>query len=309
MTANQNRADRQAATFGRLIGSELAGETPPSVVLTGFPSDEGVRRNRGRPGASLAPDAIREALYALTVEDSPALRTLIGYMKDLGNVRVSGDVETDQANLAAAVRPWLALGTIPIILGGGHETAYGHFLAYAAAAQDVAILNWDAHPDVRPLTDGKGHSGSPFRQAILHESGRCRNYQVAGLLPARLVPEHLEFITQHHGKYYWRSELPVESIDRIYLGLPLFGLMISFDMDAVDRAFAPGVSAPAEGGLTADLWLHAARMAGRHARSLDLVEVNPKFDLDGRTLHLAGETVLAFLRGIADRSSLACDKA
>lgn len=273
------------------------------IVLIGFPSDEGVRRNHGRPGAALAPAEIRKALRKLEPETDDAVRCLLAGARDLGDVDVTGDVEADQPRLAETVATWLEAGAIPVILGGGHETAYGHFLAHAAAGQDVSILNWDAHPDVRPLIDGKGHSGSPFRQAILDESGRCRRYVVAGLLPARLVPEHLEFIAQHGGACYWRSGITVAAIDEIYAALT-GPLMVSFDMDAVDRTLAPGVSAPADGGMTLELWLHAARQAGRHplTLSMDLVEVNPRFDPDGRTSLLAAQTVLSFLTGITQRA-------
>jgi formiminoglutamase len=287
---------------GEIMGKGLREPSAPSIVLAGFPSDEGVRRNHGRPGAALAPNAMRKALYQMTLAKERALRDLLEHTRDLGDATVTGDVEADQVRLADTIAPWLASRTTAIILGGGHETAYGHFLAHVNARQDVAILNWDAHPDVRPLHDGKGHSGSPFRQSILHPSGRCRQYVVAGLLPSRLAPEHLEFITQHGGRHYWRSELSLEGIDKIYGSLP-GPLMVSFDMDAVDQLIAPGVSAPARGGMTAELWLHAAAMAGRNRAtlSMDLVEVNPTFDVDGRTVLLAARTILAFLGGVAER--------
>jgi formiminoglutamase len=289
---------------GQILGGKLKNNSKPTIVLIGFPCDEGVRRNHGRPGAASAPAAIRAALYRLGVESSDALVNLLALARDLGDVPVTGDLEADQLRLAETIAPWLALGAVPIVLGGGHETAYGHFLAHVQAGQqDVTIMNWDAHPDVRPLNDSKGHSGSPFRQAILHPSGRCRRYVVAGLLEARLVPEHLEFISQHGGKYYRRSELSLNAIDGIYASLH-GPLMVSFDMDAVDEAFAPGVSAPAHEGLTKELWLRTAYKAGQdpQALSMDLVEVNPRFDVDGRTVLLAARTILAFLTGLAKQA-------
>jgi formiminoglutamase len=294
--------------IGEVIGGRLKEENTPRVVLAGFPSDEGVSRNHGRPGAALAPPAIRDALYALHTDPSDALLRLLEHTKDLGDTPISGELETDQLTLAERIAPWLETGAIPIILGGGHETAYGHFLAHVNARQNVTILNLDAHPDVRPLNDRKGHSGSPFRQSILHPSGLCRQYIVAGLLEARLVPEHLEFISQNGGRYYWRSDLSVGAIGRIYASLP-DPMMVSFDMDAVDQAFAPGVSAPATGGMTDELWLYACKMAGRNPAtvSMDLVEVNPRFDTGRRTVLLAAESVLAFLIGISERDTTDLD--
>ena len=136
--------------------------------------DAGVRRNGGRPGAALGPDAIRHALYRLTpdAEHPESFAALLDHTADLGDIDVTGDVEADQERLGAVLAPLLADGVVPVVLGGGHETAYGHFLGYVGAERDVEILNWDAHADVRNVGDG-AHSGSPFRQALEHPSGGC----------------------------------------------------------------------------------------------------------------------------------------
>ena len=142
---------------------------PGRPVLIGFPQDAGVRRNAGRPGAAGAPLAIRRWLYRLTPWDAitGADLTRINLL-DLGNVRSGDDVEASQAALAAVVAAVRTAGGLPVVLGGGHETAYGCFLGHVAVAPAVAIVNIDAHLDVRPTLDGRGHSGSSFRQALEH---------------------------------------------------------------------------------------------------------------------------------------------
>ena len=314
--------------LGDVAGRDLGVGVWPAVALIGFPCDEGVRRNGGRPGAAEAPDRIRHWLYRLTPGHDEKLAEVLGRLHDFGNLRVEGDLETVQARLGEAVAACLTHDTIPIILGGGHETAFGHFQGYAAAQRAVAILNWDAHPDVRPLVDGRGHSGSPFRQALEHVSGACRGYAAAGLLPHASAASHLDYMASHHGQVVWRDELSPERIAEVYRA-PLVerrrrdverlapgiareatatgrapDLMVSFDIDAVDQAFAPGVSAPATGGLPIDLWLHAAREAGAspRVRSIDIVEVNPALDRDDQTARLAALTIWTFLRGLADRT-------
>src|SRR3712207_7676746 len=80
----------------------------------------------------------------------------------------------------------------------GHETGYGHFLGYARARKQVWILNWDAHPDVRELKDGQGHSGSPLdrKSTRLNSSHANISYAVFCLkkkkspLPRSLVIAH-----------------------------------------------------------------------------------------------------------------------
>ncbi|MEM1043804.1 MAG: formimidoylglutamase [Bacteroidota bacterium] len=289
--------------LGRWLAANRSAEGARAVLL-GFPSDEGVRRNGGRPGAASGPEAIRRALYTLTpdAEHPEAFTDLLDRTADLGDLPVTGDVEADQEALGAVVAPLLAGGVVPIILGGGHETSFGHFLGYVGAEQDVEILNWDAHADVRPLKNGQAHSGSPFRQALEHPSGRCTRYQVAGLQPHSTAQAHLDVIDLWGGEVIWRRSLTEVRIRSIAIGLAN-PTLATFDLDAVDAADAPGVSAPNVGGLPADLWLYAAYELGRSplVTSVDVVELNPTFDIDGRTARLAALTVWNVLKGLAER--------
>lgn len=287
---------------GHLLGAALREGEAPGVVIVGFPSDAGVRRNGGRPGAAEGPAAIRQALARLTPDaESPDRFTrLLARTRDLGDVAVTGDVEADQAALAGTLAPHLAAGAFSIVLGGGHETAFGHFQAHAALGRPVRILNWDAHADVRELRDGRAHSGSPFRQALEHPSGLCERYVAAGLQPHSLAAAHLAYV-RAHGAAHLRHALDDPAVlDALYGERPT---LVSFDLDAVDRANAPGVSAPATDGLPVALWLRAAFLAGRtpEVRGADVVELSPPLDGDGRTAALAALTVWQLLRGLAAR--------
>ena len=289
---------------GRLLGQDLSSADEASVVLIGFPTDEGVKRNVGRPGAAQAPDAIRRQLFKLTPDPERfgAFTSLLRRTADLGNLTTTDDLENDQHALGETLAPHLARGAIGIILGGGHETAYGHFLGYALQQRPVSILNWDAHADVRPLIQGKAHSGSPFRQALEHPSQLCQRYQVGGLNPATVAKSHLEYITQRQGSCTFNHQIDRESIARLYGSSPGVTL-VTFDLDAVDQAAAPGVSAPGCGGIAVNLWLEAALQAGKSplVRSVDIVELNPLFDVDHRTARLAALTLWRFYQGMCDR--------
>ncbi len=143
--------------LGHLMGHDVSAERWPRVAILGFPCDEGVRRNNARDGAAAAPDTIREALYRLTPDDDPAFVQLLARTIDFGNLALATELHLSQDRLGVIVATCLEHGTIPLMIGGGHETAFGHFLGYVHAGRDVAALNWDAHPDVRPLNDGHGH--------------------------------------------------------------------------------------------------------------------------------------------------------
>jgi formiminoglutamase len=291
---------------GHLLGKDAAAAR---VVIVGFPTDVGVRRNGGRPGAAGAPAEIRRYLYRRTPDARvPAMAALLTSTVDAGDVVTGEDLEGDQEKLGEVVAAALARGAFPIVLGGGHETAYGHFLGYVRAGRAVTLLNWDAHADVRPLRPEGGHSGSPFRQALQHPSGLARGYTVAGLLPHSVAADHLSFIAEHQGRFLFRDALDPAAIRAAYRGQPPPGgpvaTMASFDIDAVDQAHAPGVSAPATSGMSSALWLMAAHEAGRNlaVTSADVVETNPALDRDGQTARLAALTVWWMLRGIAERA-------
>lgn len=293
---------------GHLISHSTAeldqGGADRTAVLVGFPSDAGVAINGGRVGASGGPAAIRDRLYRLTPDarNRPKFVDMLERTSDLGDVVLGERIDANQEALGETIAPFIKKGIVPIVLGGGHETAFGHFLGHVYAGRDVGVLNWDAHPDVRPLIGGRPHSGSPFRQMLTHLSGSCRGYTVAGLLPHQVSSAHVDWIIAHEGEVIWRDDVTRSGIRELYRGLAV-PTMASFDLDAVDQASAPGVSAPAAGGLDPDVWLHAAYEAGRCTAvvSMDVVELNPQFDPDGRTARLAALTVWTFLRGLSER--------
>lgn len=304
MKENSNPLGNDPRIRDLLKGSLVEGESP-KVVLIGFPSDEGVRRNNGRRGAANAPDQIRKALCKLTPDARfpEQFSTLIRQTHDSGDIPVTGDLEKDQQKLGEEVGAYLKKGVIPIILGGGHETAFGHFWGYVRAGLKVSVFNLDAHTDVRPLKKGKAHSGSPFRQVMEHHSDCCGTYFAAGLQPASVSINHLNFITENGGNYRFRDETDISFIEKWFQKQESERLMVTFDMDSVDQAFAPGVSAPCANGLSSTLFTRAAYLAGKclYVASFDVSEVNPEYDRDGQTSKLAALAVWNFLAGISHR--------
>ena len=280
---------------------------PDSVLaIIGFPVDEGVRRNGGRVGSAEAPGSIREVFYRMTPDPRRAdFSDLARRTVDLGDLKTTGTLSEMQQRLGEVAAALLETGVTPIILGGGHETSYGHFLGYAASSRRVSIVNFDAHVDVRPLVEEGGHSGSPFRQAIEHDSGACLSYRVAGVQPSWNARGHIEYVVGHGGRILWADEVAsMHSLESLYIaGKPQEQIMVTIDMDVADGAFAPGVSAPATLGLTPDLLRSAAWLAGStpSVGSIDVVEVNPAFDVDGRTVRLAATLLWTFISGFAAR--------
>ncbi|MFZ9691184.1 MAG: formimidoylglutamase [Phycisphaerales bacterium] len=304
---------------GTLFAQRLNDST--RLVIVGFPVDEGVRRNGGRPGAAEAPAAIRHWLHRMTPDprDDGRMAALLARTIDLGDVAAGGDLEQGQARLGEAIAPHLEAGRTVIVLGGGHETAFGVFLGHVAAGRRSFIVNLDAHADVRPLReiDGvpRGHSGSPFRQAIEHASAACAGYAVAGLQATAVAAAHHDWMRSRGATPSFIDELPRDADGRLdpLAAMPPWkspaddrhaSIMATLDLDAVEACSAPGVSAPTPAGLPVDSWLAAAERLGADPRvaSLDLVELSPPHDPEGRTARLAALTVWRFLRGWSGRA-------
>lgn len=279
---------------------------PPLIDLISFPTDKGVMINNGRPGSAKAPELIRARLFNRTPDPVhfEAHTALLRLVSDQGSVPCDRDLASDQAILGSKVSLSLQNESIPVIIGGGHETAYGHFLGYAEAGKPVTIINIDAHADVRHLKNGSPHSGSPFRQAIEHESGVCRGYHVFGLNPSSVAIEHDQYVRKHGSAHYIEDfdlNSVLESVQRSDTDV-----MITLDMDAVDQSQAPGVSAPNANGLSTETWLKTAFTLGKNSKitSFDLCEVNPVYDQDGQTVRLAAMTIWYFLLGVALRDDI-----
>lgn len=301
--------------LGEIIESwqgDPAALRPGRAMLVGFPQDEGIRRNQGRPGAAEAPDAIRHWLYRLTPWDAES-NVDLGTQPplDLGNVRLAGDLEQTQLALAEVLAEVLRCGGIPVVLGGGHETAYAHYLGYVAAGLAVGILNLDAHLDVRPCLEGQGHSGSPFRQALEHPTHPLpgERYACLGAQPHSVSRHHWHYVRERGGVVRWRHEvqssLPklfAEERDRLASGG--CQVYVTLDADAVQSSDVPGVSAPNPAGLPGAQVLRCARLAGQSpaVSSLDLVEVNPRLDRDHQSVRWAALVVWNYLIGLSLRS-------
>src|SRR5262249_38493700 len=161
--------------------------------------------------------------------------------------------------------------------------------------------------DLRPEINGLGHSGSPFRQAMEHSQFRLfgANYVCIGAQPQIVSREHWLYAQRHECSIYWNTGLrpriakcftrEVERLREAHCRV-----YVSLDADAVRMAEVPGVSAPTPLGLPGDEVIHCVRLAGRSpaVSSLDLVELNPRFDRDGQSARWAALVIWHFLIGL-----------
>ncbi len=280
-------------------------DTKGVVTLLGFCSEEGVRRNKGRVGAADGPTSLRKALGNFAWHFPDDFRLL-----DSGDVSCgNGDLEAAQNSLAQAVALILEGAGFPLILGGGHETAWGSYLGIRHAlgtGAKIGIVNIDAHFDLRMPIE-HGNSGTPFRQmadwAKTHSANF--NYLCLGINPTGNTRSlfdiadalGVEYLTTDQLSLLPHNSLPqqlrqfVQAHDYVHL---------SIDLDAFDAAFAPGVSAPASLGLYPMQvlpWLNYMASSGKLVLC-DICELNPSFDIDQRTAKLGASLVFRILQNL-----------
>lgn len=308
-----SRGDKNDVRLGDHVKrGERNFSTEMQLGILGVPEDEGVRRNKGRPGAAEAPDAIRRALYKLTpyhigTEENITALSIF----DFGNLNVKGSLENIHERLQNVVETILGFGIIPVVIGGGHDITYPNFCAFAKRKNNTGLINVDTHFDVRepnPLRT----SGTPFRQILEHSTTILlpRNFVEIGIQPYANARWHYDYLLSREATIFTLREVQEEGIEKIVsLSYQIASnlteaVFVSFDLDAVRAADAPGVSASYPTGLTAEELLKIARYVGQQMKTMmiDLVEINPKRDLDDRTSQLAALTILNFLTGVANRA-------
>ena len=273
-------------------------ERRPAVIL-GFASDEGVRRNKGRTGAALAPAAIRGALGPLAFHLDRAV-------SDAGDVVVSdGALEAGQARAGHAIAGMIDAGRLTVVLGGGHETAYASYLGVAGsgavrAGQRLGVLNLDAHFDLRD--EALPSSGTPFLQMARAEAaaGREFRYAVVGISEPNNT-RALFGTAERLGVTYLLDEDCTGERVQAFVGQFLDSvdvLYLTIDLDVLPASVAPGVSAPAAYGVPLPVISAVCRQVAGSGKllHLDVAELNPGFDIDGRTARVAARLVDTLLR-------------
>jgi formiminoglutamase len=246
-------------------------DTRGGAVLLGFAVDEGVRRNGGRVGAADGPAAIRSALANMPVLGEEGLA-------DAGDFRCDdGDLDAAQARLGQQVAKVLGQQAFPLVLGGGHEVAWGTFKGIAAARKDaprLLILNLDAHFDLRHAS--RANSGTPFYQIgeWCQAHGWTFNYRVYGISPYANTHALFERAAAW-GVGYWLDEALQDSQPVAGLAEELQAALAGYE------AVYLGVPLP-----HLEQLIRVVVASGKLVAA-DIAELNPSKDRDGLTARVA----------------------
>jgi agmatinase len=250
-----------------------------TLTWIGFPYD---KNSSYLEGTADAPPLIRKAFHCESSNYwTESELTLKDTFLDAGDIPIASNKEFESV-IESSITSVLEKNQIPISLGGDHSITYPILKAIHTKYPDVNILHFDAHPDIYHDFDGNAYShASPF--ARIMENGLAGRLVQVGIRtmsgPQRWQVD--KFAVEVYEMKNWREDIVLQFHSPLY---------ISFDMDALDPAFAPGVSHPEPGGLS-------TRQAIRVIQTLqapaiigaDIVEYNPRRDPTGITAMVAAK--------------------
>ncbi|CAA9415930.1 Guanidinobutyrase [uncultured Rubrobacteraceae bacterium] len=277
------------------------------VAIVGAPFDTGATF---RAGARFGPEGIRSVSHLLR-RYNPSLGVVIFdhlSVIDYGDVPVvPGFIEASYEKISEGLEPIHRAGVVPIVLGGDHSIALPELRAAAAVHGPLALVQFDSHPDTWDSYFGQKHThGTPFRRAVEE-----------GLLDtSRAIQVGMRGSIYDEGDWNDAREMgfdlvPTDEVRK--LGIPAMidrirervgdaKTYVSFDVDFVDPAFAPGTGTPEIGGFTSREAQEFVRgLAGLDIIGCDVVEVYPAYDPAGITALLAANVAHEFLSLIALR--------
>lgn len=252
-----------------------------SVSILGIPFDE---NSSYRRGAAQAPPRILEALYC----DSSNLWTengtdLAGKLHDAGSVALPGGTDAAFAAIENAVSRELRQDGPLLVLGGDHSITYPVMKVFAAKFSGLQVLHFDSHPDLYDELGGNRFSHAcPFARILEQKLAR------------RLVQVGIRTMNRHQREQALRfgvEVLEMKDLDRwpqLEFNGPVY---LSFDMDVLDPAFAPGVSHWEPGGLSVREVIRLLQSFRGKLAGGDVVEYNPARDESGRTAMVCAKVV------------------
>ncbi len=303
--SNGDRRKWPFAGLATLLGAPYRPDAPDlpgfgdlDIALVGVPMDLGVTN---RAGARLGPRAVRgvERIgpYEHVLRMVPLAECRVA---DIGDVPMRSRFSLDEchADIQTFYHRIVAAGVVPVSVGGDHSISYS-ILKAVGAKRPVGMIHIDAHCDTSGAYEGaKFHHGGPFRQAVLD-----------GVLdPERVIQIGIRGGAEYLWEFSYDSgmtvihaeEVPVLGLDAIVAkARAVVGsgpVYISFDVDSLDPAFAPGTGTPEVGGLLPREALHILRgLVGLDIVGGDVVEVAPQYDSSTVTAQCGAQVLFTIL--------------
>ena len=292
----------QLATFMRLPHTREFANL--NVALLGIPFDGGVSY---RPGPRFAPRDIRQH-SSLIRPYNPVLDVSpfeILHVADVGDVDVNPmNIEDTYVRVQQTVDAILEAGAVPVCVGGDHSLSLAVLRAVARRHGPVGMIHIDSHQDMWEEYFGNRYfHGTPFRRAVEEGLLDTRRVVQIGIRGPVYSAADFEFGRTHGVRVVRAEEVARNGMEGVKermqaaRGGPVY---LSFDIDGVDPAFAPGTGTPEVGGLTSREALEVVRaLVGFDLVAADLVEVSPPYDHSNITSLLAANLLFEMISVMA----------
>jgi formiminoglutamase len=271
----------------------------PRVVVVGAPFGGG---SISRARCDLTPAAVRTTLQSFSVWSSDRAISLESLnVLDAGDIEPDADVEKTQARIAETLGfVHLETGASLVLIGGDNSVTVGG----ARGVEADGLLTFDAHHDCRDPANGVTN-GSVVRQLI---DGGLDNVVQIGIHGFANAEPHARWALDHKVHTVPIHRVRDSGMDRaVGGGLRFLGranrIWVDFDMDVLDRAYAPGAPAAMPGGLLPHDLEEAAFLLGKEPRvaGIDITEVDPSRDVSDTTVRAACAVLLSYCAGVASR--------
>jgi len=274
-----------------------ANDAPARVGLIGIPFDGAVI---GRPGAREGPDAIRAQMAKLKPwMFGKGARAMD--VRDWGNVRIPMDVAGAHQATESAALAVLAAGQIPLALGGDHSLTFPLAKAHEGRRQKIGVINLDAHLDVRDFS-GTPNSGTSFGRLLDIGLVPGKNLVEVGIRDFANSEAYVKKVHKAGGTILGANEWSREGLSVIEHAIEVAsdgvdGVYLSVDIDVLDQAHAPGVSAPTPGGVDSRTLNAAIAHICERAKIIgaDIMETAPPLDRDHMTARAAAYAAMTML--------------
>ncbi|MGQ0570274.1 MAG: agmatinase [Armatimonadota bacterium] len=274
------------------------------VALLGIPFDGGVVY---RPGPRFAPRSVREH-SSLTRSYHPVLKVSpfdVLRVADVGDVDVNPySIEDTHARVQQAVTTILDAGATPVCVGGDHSLSLPILRAVAGRHGPVGIVHVDSHQDMwNDYFGNRYFHGAPFRRAVEEGLLDTRRVVQIGIRGPVRSEDDFDFARQHGVRVIRGEEIARNGIGPVLEQLPAVRggpVYLTFDVDGVDPAFAPGTGTPEIGGLSSREALEIVRALARLPLvGADMVEVSPPYDHGNITALLAANLLFEIVSVLA----------
>ena len=285
-----------ASSYGKLIRGYVQADDFPELegmqlAIVGVGED---RKAINNEGCGLAADYVRENLYRLFQGNYTSK------IADLGNIRKGNTIEDTYFAVTDVLAQLLKKNIIPIVIGGSQDLTYCNYLAYQKMEQTINIVSVDSAFDIGD-GDKELNSQSYLSKIILHKPNILFNYSNVGFQTYFVEQNAIELMDKLYFDAHRLGHVRkhIENVEPIVRNADV----LSFDISSIRQSDAPGNGNASPNGFYGEEACQITRYAGMSDKlsSIGFYEINPAFDNNKQTAHLAAQMIWYFIDGFYNR--------